>query len=271
MLRNDKGDSWKDTTQEANRVLKPFKGTWRPQHPVKRFLHINAKSAPTHDTDFEFISTHIQGKWHLAAVQSKCDWETRIKVTPACVITLGNVFVCSIYLPKGSGFNICEKSQTTWQYWICVSCCRGREDKHIKVCAVKVHPCVNKQHVYTVWYCPERGKHFHTTHLQNKRHIYPSGNVRKYANNVGTKKTNNKLHIHEKRKEQFNIWRLCGKGYCLNINKTMIHIAMSFKRQIVEDLQPLAKKKIWNHQSWDVHSVVKFCRKKKQITDMSQN
>lgn len=111
MLRNDKGDSWKDTTQEANRVLKPFKGTWRPQHPVKRFLHINAKSAPTHDIDFEFISTHIQGKWHLAAVQSKCDWETRIKVTPACVITLGNVFVCSIYLPKGSGFNIREKAK----------------------------------------------------------------------------------------------------------------------------------------------------------------
>lgn len=248
MLRNDNGDSWKDTTQEANRVLKPFKGTWRPQHPVKRFLHIDAKSAPTHDIDFEFISTHIQGKWHLAAVQSKCDWETRIKVTPACVITLGNVFVCSIYLPKGSGFNIREKSQTTWQYWICVSCCRGREDKHIKVCAVKVHPCVNKQHVYTVWYCPESGKHFHTTHLQNKRHIHPSGNVRKYANNVGTNKTNNKLHIHEKRKQKMNIWRLCGKGYCLNINKTMIHTTMSFKRQLKEHLQPLAKE-WWNHQS----------------------
>lgn len=59
----------------------------------------------------EFISTHIQGKWHLAAVQSKCDWETRIKVTSACVITLGNVFVCSIYQPKGFGFNTCEKTK----------------------------------------------------------------------------------------------------------------------------------------------------------------
>lgn len=145
----------------------------------------------------EFISTHIQGKWHLAAVQSKCDWETGIKVTPACVITLGNVFVCSIYLPKAFGFNICEKSQTTWQYWICVSCCKGRKDKHIKVCAVKVHPCVNKQHVYTVWYCPKRGKHFHTTHLQNKWHICLSGNVRNYANNVETNNTCNKFWNYE--------------------------------------------------------------------------
>lgn len=159
-----------ELVKTGQRVRKPFKGTSRlPPHPQ----HMTST--------LEFTSTHVQGKWHLAAVQSKCDWESRINVAAACVITLGSVFVCSIYLPKGFGFNICEKSQTTWQYWICVSCCRGREDKHIKVRAVKVHSCVNKQHVYTVWYCPERGKHFHTTHLQNQRHTHAgqatSGNM----------------------------------------------------------------------------------------------
>lgn len=67
----------------------------------KPLLLICVPTNSTCDTCFEFISTPILGEWHLAALQSKeGDWETRCKVTPACVITLGRYFVCSICPPK---------------------------------------------------------------------------------------------------------------------------------------------------------------------------
>lgn len=63
-----------------------------------------------HYTTHEFISTHISGEWHLAALQSKeWDWETKGKVTPACVITLGSVFVCSICPSKALGSTLVKK------------------------------------------------------------------------------------------------------------------------------------------------------------------
>ena len=56
---------------------------------------------PTHDTCFEFVSTHISGEWHLTWQCSKAKstvGKPRAKVTPACVITLCNVFVQSLSL-----------------------------------------------------------------------------------------------------------------------------------------------------------------------------
>lgn len=76
------------------------------------------------------------------------------------------VFLCALSIRQRLWVQHLWKSQTRWQYWICVSCWRGWGDKHIKVCTVKVHAWVNKQHVYTVWYYPKKGKHFHTVHLQ---------------------------------------------------------------------------------------------------------
>lgn len=58
---------------------------------------------------FEFISTHISGDWHLAALQGKeCDCKSKGKVTPASVITLGCVCVLCVSI-KGFEFSAWKK------------------------------------------------------------------------------------------------------------------------------------------------------------------
>lgn len=106
-------------------------------HLSQPTLHIPVPTKPTHDTCFEFISTHISGEWHLAALQSKeCGWETKGKVTLACVITLGNVFVCSICPSKALSSKLVKKPNTMAILNLC-QCWSCWRNKHIKVGTVK--------------------------------------------------------------------------------------------------------------------------------------